>query len=161
MILRSFQPLHRIAALQTDGLLVGHWDHVPGGPVRDGYRAMVAAMRAAGVDTGDRPPIWAWRGRLCLVDAVMLLAEHELASGYGTVEFEAPPELVVESDYGAWNDHLCALVENAPTAWHVSSVPAGGELVQACLPHLRAEWVREVRPLPTSGWDELDPSQPV
>lgn len=159
MILRTFQPRSRLTTLDADGVLVGSWDRVSGGPVRHGYAAMVAAMAAAGIDTGGLPPIWAWRGRLTLVDATMLLSDHELRSGYVTIEFDAPAELTVASDYGRWNDHLAALFESDCIEWEIGG-PAT-EPVQICLPQLRAEWVRAVRPLPTTGWNELDPSQPV
>ncbi|MFC4946979.1 hypothetical protein [Pseudonocardia sp. GCM10023141] len=161
MLLRTFQPLSRVAQLRGDGVLVGDWHHVPVEPLRGGYRAMVAAMAAAGVDTGGNPPIWAWRGALTLLDSRMLLAEHELRAGWATIALDAPTELVVESDYGAWNDHLAALFDPAPTEWRLVPPRPGVEPVQACLPQLRAEWVSEIRPLPTSGWDDLDPNTPA
>ncbi|WP_028925095.1 hypothetical protein [Pseudonocardia acaciae] len=155
VVLRTFQRLARVEQLDADGLLVGDWDRVIPQHAR-AYRAMVDAMARHGVDTGGRPPIWAWTGEVRLVDAALLLdAEHELSTGYATVEFEAPAELVVSSDYGAWNDYLEALFHDRSYEWQ----PGGAD--QACLPYLRAEWVREVRPLPTSGWDELDLSLPA
>jgi hypothetical protein len=159
MILRTFQSLRRVEQLEADGRLVGRWKHaqMPGG-----YRAMVAAMARAGVDTGGLPPIWAWRGTLILLDARLLLAEHELRAGYATVEFDAPAELAVESDYGAWNDYLEALITGRPAEWDGQAVPVDGEKpVQVCLPFLRAEWVRDIRPLPRTGWDEIDVSDPA
>jgi hypothetical protein len=159
MILRTFQSLRRVEQLDIDGSLVGCWEHAQ---TPDGYGAMVAAMARAGVDTGGMPPIWAWRGTLCLLDAKMLLAEHELRAGHATVEFDAPAELAVESDYGAWNDYLEALITGRPAEWDLRAVRAGGEgPMQVCLPYLRAEWVRDVRPLPRAGWDEIDVSHPA
>jgi hypothetical protein len=162
VLLRTFQRLTRVAQLEAEGMLVGDWDRVPAAH-RDAYRAMAAAMSRAGVDTGDLAPIWAWRGPVRLLDAAPLLdPEHELSTGYATVEFAAPPELVVASDYGAWNDFLEALFLGEPASWEPAasnrSVP-GPE--QVCLPFLRAEWVRGVRSLPTTGWDELDGSLPA
>jgi hypothetical protein len=159
MILRTFQSLRRVEQLEVDGRLVGCWEHAQ---TPDGYRAMVAAMARADVDTGGLPPIWAWRGRLQLIDAKMLLAEHELSAGYATVEFDAPAELTVESDYGAWNDYLEAVITGRPAEWDLHAVRADGEEpVQVCLPYLRSEWVRDVRSLPRTGWDEIDVSHPA
>jgi hypothetical protein len=161
MLLRTFQRLTRVAELEADGVLVGHWDRVQPAH-REGYQAMVGAMARAGVETGGKPPMWAWRGTVLLLDAALLLdAEHELSTGYATVEFEAPAELVVTSDYGAWNDYLEALFLGSPVQWDVTAPSGRTAPEQVCLPYLRAEWVREVRPLPTTGWDELDTSHPA
>lgn len=158
----SFQPLARVAELQRRGELVGSWEHVPrspGGVIRAAYEEMVAAMARAGVPTGGRPPVWAWGGRcgVTVEDARMLVGEP-LREGYATVEFTAPAELVLATDYGAWNDYLAALFEGpAPRGWDVPT-PIAHELVQVCLPVLRAEWVREVRPLPRSPGGVTDGS---
>jgi hypothetical protein len=158
MILKTFQSLRRVEQLEADGVLVGCWEHAQ---TRDGYRAMVAAMARAGVDTGGLPPIWAWRGTLCLLDARLLLAEHDLRSGYATVEFDAPAGLAVESDYGAWNDYLECVFTGASAEWDVSAVVPQEEPAQVCLPCLRAEWVRDIRPLPRTGWDAIDVGAPA
>lgn len=166
MLLRTFQPTERVAAFTDGGSLVGGWEHVPES-LRPAYRAMVAAMAETGVDTGGRPPVWAWWGELRLLDALSLLnPEHQLSTGYVTVEFDAPAELVVASDYGVWNDYLAALFDGSSVTRELGvraiSAPLGQRgPTQVCLPYLRADWVRDIRPLPRSGWDELDPSQPV
>jgi hypothetical protein len=140
VLLRTFQRLSRLA----------------GGGVREQYRAMVAAMASAGVDTGGRPPVWAWWGSLRLLDAAMLFdPEYELSAGFATVEFEAPEALVVCSDYGRWNDYLAG-----NGTWTRCPAPTG-EPFQVCLPHLLPEGIRAIRPLPVDGWDELDLSAPV
>lgn len=167
MLLRTFQRLSRVAELERSGELVGDWDRVPA-TLRDAYRAMVAARADVQVDTHGRPPIWAWRGHPRLLDAALLLdEEYELSTGYATVEFEAPTNLVVVSDYGVWNDYLAALLDGRPSRWQIAPTgrsgdpPGGSGPEQACVPYLRADWVREVRPLPTTGWAELDRSRPA
>lgn len=169
MILRSFQRLTRVASLTATGALVGDWTYVPEAD-RPAYRAMVAAMAAAGVDTGGRPPVWAWHGEPRLIDAALLLdQEQELSSGYATVEFDAPEPLVALSDYSAWNDHLFEMFNDRPARWSVGTgrwlgppaKPRAAHPTQACLPYLRAEWLLDVRPLPRTGWDELDTSRPA
>ena len=154
MELRTFQRLSRVADLERDGVLTGDWSRVPE-YVREPYRAMVAEMERAGIHTAGRPPVWAWRGPLQLLDASMLFdPEYELSTGYATIRFDAPPELAVVSDYGRWNDFLA---DGGP--W--SPGPVRGGLVQVCVPYLSLEWVRQVDPLPVSGWDEMDLSKPV
>lgn len=172
VVLRTFQLRSRIAQLEADGVLLGDWDWVSPG-LRDGYRAMIAAMARLGVDTQGLPPIWSWYGDLRLFDATSLLdPQHQLSAGYATVEFEAPHGLVVASDYGAWNDHLAALLTGGPTESTVVCAPMSvarrpdrrswaQSPEQVCLPYLRHEWVREIRLLPTSGWDAMDLSQPA
>jgi hypothetical protein len=87
-----------------------------------------------------------------------MLVGEPLWAGYATVEFTAPAELVLATDYGAWNDYLFALfdgTERVPPGWDVPT-PVAYELVQVCLPLLRAEWVREVRPLPRTPQEVTD-----
>ncbi|WP_232665772.1 hypothetical protein [Pseudonocardia sp. TRM90224] len=160
MLVRTFQRLVRVDKLYTDGRLLGDWSLVVPG-YEPAYRGMVAAMARAGVDTGGRPPIWGWHGRLTLGDAAMLFnAEHELSLGFATLDLAAPDELVVRSDYGAWNDYMSDVFEGKPAEWDPAGRPAQVP-AQICLPFLLAEWVLAVRPLPTSGWEDLDWSLPA
>jgi hypothetical protein len=167
VLLWSFQPLARVAELEADGRLVGWWEHVPtstSDAIRTAYREMVAAMDRAGVPTDGRPPVWAWGGRhgVTLGDAHALVGAP-LWNGYATVEFAAPAELLFVTDYGAWNDYLADLFvadATVPAAWDVPT-PIGPELVQVCLPVLRAAWVREIRPLPRSQGEVTDWSAPA
>jgi hypothetical protein len=161
VLLWSFQPLARVADLETDGELVGSWERLPRDLVTAGYREMVAAMARARIDTHGRPPVWAWGGRcgVTLSDAHSLLPD-QLRDGYATVEFDAPAELVLATRYGPWNDYLYEVFQagstaGVPRAWDVPT-PVEDELVQVCLPILRAEWVREIRPLPRSEADDID-----
>jgi hypothetical protein len=166
----SFQPLSRVAILQADGELVGSWEHVPrstGDVIRTAYGEMVAAMARVGVPTDGRPPVWAWGGRrgVTVGDALSLVGEPLWWDGYATIEFTAPAELLVATDYGAWNDYVFALfeadsAESVPTTWDVPT-SIGDALVQVCLPVLRAEWVREIRPLPRSEDDVSDWDAPA
>jgi hypothetical protein len=171
MLLWSFQRLSRIGDLEGEGELTGSWEHVPpstSGVIAAGYRGMVAAMHRAGVPTHGRPPVWAWGGGrgITLEDARSLVGDP-LRDAYATVEFDAPAELVVASDYGAWNDHLyeafqAAAAGRTPTSWSAAPVPIGDhELVQVCLPILRLEWVREIRALPCSATAPTDWSAPA
>lgn len=155
VLLWSFQPLHRVADLESDGELAGSWEHVPpssGDVVLAAYREMVAAMARAGVDTEGRPPVWAWGGQRVTVQDAHSLVGGPVWDGYATIEFAAPSELVVATDYHAWNDYLADLFTagaDALRTWEV--LPSvGAELVQVCLPVLRKHWVREIRPLPRS-----------
>jgi hypothetical protein len=166
-LLRTFQPLARVAELRQTGELVGSWEHVPrssGDVIAGAYRALVAAMERAGVPTAGRPPVWAWGGncRVTVADAHSLVGDP-LWDGFATVEFTAPAALVHVTDYGAWNDDLAARFAGAPPhppAWDVPT-PLGDGLVQVCLPVLRADWVREVRPLPRSAREVSDWTAPA
>ena len=155
MLLWTFQPLERVAVLEAGGELVGSWEHVPrstGDVIRIAYREMVAAMERAGVSTAGRPPVWAWAGGggVTVQDAFMLVGEP-IRDGYATVEFAAPERLTHVTDYGAWCDFLFSLFDGSaePSGWDVPTA-IEDELVQVCLPVLRADWVREVRSLPRS-----------
>ena len=161
VLLWSFQPAARVAELNATGQLVGAWEHVLPG-MDDAhpraYRAMVEAMERAGITTRGRPPVWAWGGScgVTVLDAHMLVGDP-LWDGYATIEFSAPTELVLASDYGAWNDYISDLFDGrlAVPRWDVPTAIAD-ELVQVCLPALRAEWVRGIRPLPRSPDEVTD-----
>ena len=161
MLLWTFQPLSRIAELERTGRLTSTWEWVSPGFVTRSYEAMVAAMARAGIDTAGRPPVWAWSARrgVSLGDAADLLGEYGLLQGCATVEFEAPTELCLASDYGAWNDYQFELHRggDAPATWDVPA-PFAERLVQVCLPELRAEWVRAIRPLPGEITDRSQPA---
>jgi len=159
VLLWTFQPAPRVAELHATGRLVGAWEYVPSGlSIPDAYGAMVASMERAGLSTRGRPPVWAWGGScgVTVADAHMLVGDP-LRDGYVTIEFSAPAELVLASDYGAWNDYLYDLADgvDAVPRWDVPT-PIEHEQVQVCLPVLRAEWVREVRPLPCSPDEVTD-----
>jgi hypothetical protein len=119
---------------------------------------MAAAMERAGIPMHDQPPVWAWGGScgVTVEDAHMLVGDP-VWDGYVTIEFSAPARLVLASDYGAWNDYLYDLSHglDAVPRWDVPT-PIAEDLVQVCLPMLRAEWVREVRPLPRSPDEVTD-----
>ena len=161
VLLWSFQPAARVAELNATGQLVGAWEHVLPG-MDDAhpraYRAMVEAMERAGITTRGRPPVWAWGGScgVTVLDAHMLVGDP-LWDGYVTIEFSAPTELVLASDYGAWNGYISDLFDgpHAAPRWDVPTAIAD-ELVQVCLPALRAGWVRGIRPLPRSPDEVTD-----
>lgn len=160
--LRTFQPLRRVAQLQADGVLVSDWSHIDDAHVA-AFRRMIEVMAARGIDTGGLPPMWAWRGTLRLRDAALLLdPEHELAHGFATVTFNAPDDLVVLSDYAQWCDMLFGPVDESTATWQPRRRNTRGRHPeQACLPRVNAEWVTRIRPLPRSGWDDLDQERTV
>jgi hypothetical protein len=163
VLLWTFQPLERVAALEADGVLTGSWEHVPastGDAIRTAYREMVAAMERAGIATAGRPPVWAWSGRCGVtVDDALMLVGEPMWDGYATIEFAAPESLAHATDYGAWCDYMSALFDGpaAPRGWDAPT-PIDGEPVQVSLPAIRAEWVREIRPLPRSPAEVTDSS---
>ncbi|QYN36660.1 DUF3841 domain-containing protein [Pseudonocardia sp. DSM 110487] len=159
VLLWSFQPAARVAELHATGQLVGAWEYVPSGlSIPEAYGAMVAAMERAGLSTQGRPPVWTWGGScgVAVEDAHMLVGDPPW-EGYVTLEFSAPAELVLASDYGVWNDYLYNLADGVDPVprWDVPT-PIADKLVQVCLPFMRAEWVREVRPLPRSPDEVTD-----
>lgn len=163
VLLKSFQPLDRVAQLRCEGTLVGDWDRVGGPMVVPYYQRMVEEMAAHGIDCEGNPPVWAWHGRVTLLDASMLLSvEHELRQGWATISFRAPRDLVLLSDYAVWCDFFLGGTEWDPTLFRSPVERSADDWagltcgVQAALPYLRREWIDTIQPLPTTGWDELD-----
>lgn len=157
LVLRSFQPLERVAQLQRSGVLRGDWGHVVRGTER-AYARMVEVMTEKGIDTDGRPPVWAWHGVLRLLDADLLFdAKEELSKGFATLTFRAPDHLVLLSDYADWCDLLMAPPEVPVGQWMPQPHAADGfHLEQACLPYVLMDWVTDIQPLPTTDWDDLD-----
>lgn len=162
LVLRTFQSLERVEQLQDDGVLVSDWEHVALG-TENAYARIVEVMREHGIDTGGRPPVWAWRGLVRLRDADSLFdAVHELSRGYATVTFRAPKHLVLLSDYAHWCDVLMAPAGTPAHQWQPQRRAEGShQPEQACLPYLRLDWVTDIKSLPTSGWDTLDLETPL
>ncbi|MFF5987734.1 hypothetical protein [Prauserella flavalba] len=153
--LSTVQRLARAEQLRRDGVLVSDWEALSAFE-RATYPAMVAAMERAGVPTDGRPPVWAWSGVPTPLDITSLLdPEHQLSAGYALIEFAAPDGLVFLSDYGSWNDYLAAWFDDPEAVWAPGQPAEFTRLPQACVPYLRGEWVRTVRPLPTSGWEDV------
>lgn len=157
LVLQTFQSLARVAQLQNDGTLVSDWEHVLSG-TEHAYARIVEVMTEHGIDTGGRPPIWAWHGLLRLVDADLLFDPvHELSRGFATLTFRAPDRLVLLSNYGYWCDALLAPADGQVGSWRPRRRDPGSfHPEQACLPYLRLHWVTDIKPLPTTGWDTLD-----
>lgn len=155
MILKTFQPRARLRELECTGRLVGDWDRVDPFYL-PAYRDMVAAMEERGIDCQGRPPVWAWSGPVTLTDAFLLLDEdHDLRRGYVTITVDAPPELVLLSDYGAFNDAL-----DARTPWVPGPLPTS-VVLQAVIPYLDGAWVSGIESLPDRDFDAHDWSTPV
>ena len=162
LVLRTFQPLTRVVQLQNDGTLVADWEHVVPG-TEHAYARMVEVMSEHGINTDGRPPIWSWHGPLRLIDADLLFdAVHELSRGFATLTFRAPDHLVLLCDYGHWCDALMAPPDYPVHLWRPAPRAAGSfHPEQACLPYLHLDWVTDIKPLPTSGWDTLDLEAPL
>lgn len=162
LVLRSFQSLERVAQLQRSRALRGDWTHVLRGN-ENAYARMVEVMTEQGIDTGGRPPVWAWHGALRLLDADLLFdAEEELSKGFATVTFCAPDHLVLLSDYADWCDLLMAPPETPVDQWRPRPHIAGSlHPEQACLPYLLMDWVTDIQPLPTTDWNDLDLDAPL
>ncbi|GEM_PF-5041228 len=163
VLLKSFQPLDRVAQLRREGTLVGDWNRVGGPMVAPQYQRMVEEMAAHGIDCEGHPPVWAWQGRVTLLDASMLLSvEHELRQGWFTISFRAPRDLVFLSDYAVWCDFFLSGTEWDPTLFRSPVERSADDWagltcgVQATLPYLRRGWIDTIQPLPTTGWNELD-----
>lgn len=146
---------------RTTESFLGGWDHVLPG-TEHAYMRMVEVMAEHGIDTDGRPPVWAWRGPLRLEDADSLFnAEHELSKGFATLTFRASDRLVLLSDYGHWCDALVASTGISADLWQpICRAKSSHHPEQACLVHLRIEWVTDIKPLPTTGWDILDLNTP-
>ncbi|MEW9552491.1 DUF3841 domain-containing protein [Nonomuraea sp. NPDC050783] len=159
--MRLWTVQHRavLASLEDTGELVGSWDRIMVRNYRACYEEIVAEMARRGLDTGGRPPVWAWAGPDTRDDAVALTADLLLCprtpeeyARYVVLDLDVPDEAVLLSSYGRWNDFMEAVVmgEGSPRMdWSIGREEPGG--VQACLARVAAGWVLGARPLEPYG----------
>ena len=175
MKLWAVHPPEFLDAFDATGVLVGNWDRIDKN-LLPAYQWMVRQMALRGVDVGSSPPVWAWymcdhgkRDRPELTEDGFL----EPGSEGVCIEFDAPDQHVVLSDFDMWHypinqwyliedDAEAERIEGAvvPRAeleksWErifdlsFGSPAVHGRLdqrrVQATLPFLRREWVLEVQ----------------
>lgn len=152
------------AALATD-VLYGTWDHVDW-YYAQAYQWMMQQMNERGIKC-DCPPMWAWQ-RWSDESQKPVLVKGD----YACIELDVPDELVLLSDFSAWDCVLNGWYrsfseaedkdvykhgEPAPEVIHASwprifdlniRTPDGwcvqGVTVQATFPCLRKEWIKGV-----------------
>lgn len=163
----TFQHIKVVEILKQEGVFRPEWDRVAWPFARYCYPWMIREMARRRIDCGDRPPVWAWHscggrwgGPPTLGDAVALLGGLPEQM---TIEFEAPAEIVLLSSYGEWNrlTHLLT-----PENWerkryrrlfNTQKTDLKQDSIQACLPVVRWDWVRDVRPLLSFGMEDFPP----
>lgn len=140
---------------------------------------MVNQMAERNIRCHDHAPIWAWhscqsykRGPK-LVDARGLLSDRELIDGIQTIEFECPVEFVLLSDYGIWNslldifysDRDAAVIDQQTQKKLFETARKNFrkyDSIQATLPYLKLEWVKDIRDLNLKPNDwEYQPEEDV
>ncbi len=113
---------------------------------------MVTLLEDAGIATLDRPPIWAWVGTAAPRDVddrlAGLLSAHDLTLDQYIVEFDAPADHVVRTDYGEWCDVYFDAVhdggDSAEPRSEISVAPSGDQMTFGSLP---VDWITDITPL--------------
>ncbi len=156
----SFQSMDACEVLEKSGMLCAEWRFTPIN-WRPAYEWMAREMIARGIDLNGHAPIWAWHsceGEMhappTLGTARNLLTDMQILEGVCIVEFDAPKEISLLSSYHRFNDLLDAYLDQEilpareifldmfevfPIREH--------DNIQASLPHLKMEWVRDIRHL--------------
>jgi hypothetical protein len=161
----TFQGIKAVEELKNKGILEANWDsYWEAGSFTKAYRWMANQMSLRGI-TCTNAPIWAWHS--CkkyenapkLVDARCLLSDIAIENGIQTIEFECPVELVLLSSYGRWN---VMLHDNFIPRKEAPAIDMKTERllfetsrkkfrkyddIQATLPYLKLEWVKDIRDL--------------
>lgn len=161
----TFQSIRSIRELEHKGILQASWDrYLSTGYFKKSYQWMVKQMVERNIDCNQYSPIWAWHSCIKyeqapkLVDARCLLSDYDLEEGIRTIEFECPVELALLSLYGTWNVMLetfyyCegeAIIDKEIEARLFATGKKQFrkyDAIQATLPYLKLDWVREIRPL--------------
>lgn len=168
MKLWSFQSLPVVARLEKRGMIRGDWDFISGDKWKLAYCWMMQEMEKRGIPCNGFAPIWAWHS--CeyygrgpdMGTAIALLSEYEREAGIKIIEFECPPELVLLSRYGPWNDVFYQFIDGkedvslSPREYRklFRIIHKGQQEYQATLPYLKLEWVKDIRDLPFVSLEE-------
>lgn len=163
--LYSFQSAPSIAELLQEGRLAASWSrYAPSDPFLPAYRWMASQMAEYDIDCLGYAPIWAWHSCSAwkapprLLHARNLLSDLELEAGIQVIEFVCPDNWALLSRYAVWNEVLDRFVDDkekttiAPAlAKQLFDIPnhqlEDYDAIQASLPLLKKEWVKDIRPL--------------
>ncbi|WP_461041193.1 DUF3841 domain-containing protein [Spirosoma harenae] len=161
----TFQSGTSILELKNQGIIQPSWDsYLQTGYFIKSYRWIANQMTGRGIHCITHAPVWAWHS--CtnykqapkLVDARCLLSDLDIEGGIQTIEFECPAELALLSRYGVWNmmlsDIFWANEESKIDKELVDKLFATKrkqfrkyDSIQATLPYLKLDWVKEIRDL--------------
>jgi hypothetical protein len=161
----SFQSVRAIKELKSKGILQSSWDlYYETGYFTKAYQWMAKQLVERNINDNNHPPIWAWHS--CskyehpprLVDARGLLSDSNLEDGRQTIEFECPVEMVLLSSYRMWNMMLYEIFDsNEEIKIDMQIVDElfatqrkqfkKYDSIQATLPYLLLDWVKDIRPL--------------
>lgn len=174
----TFQGIKVVEELKNTGILEAKWEgYWEEGSFTKAYRWMANQMSMRGINCTNAP-IWAWHS--CkkyehaprLGDARSLLSDVAIENGIQTIEFECPAELALLSSYGWWN---VMLHDNFIPKKEDPDIDEKTEMllfetsrkklrkyddIQATLPYLKLEWVKDIRKLnlkpndKTFDWEE-------
>ncbi|OJJ21303.1 hypothetical protein BKI52_12125 [marine bacterium AO1-C] len=166
MRLWSFQYKESVEELHQNGILTAQWSRYPSeglsGKWKTAYQWIVRQMELKSIDCGEYAPIWAfhscmrYRRKPDKNDGTMLSFGYESEEGAQLLTFDCPDELVLLSDYGAWNKILDIFLETeakeiSPNLTQKlydlpNSETMDGENIQATIPFLKKEWLIEAEP---------------
>jgi hypothetical protein len=176
----TFQSVRSVAELESKGIIEASWDrYAKTYDFLKAYRWMARQMAIKKTSCNNNAPVWAWHS--CgkyeaapkLVDARSLLSDVELENGIQTIEFECPAEVVLLSNYGVWNMMLHEIFPDMDETDIDEKVVnelfetsrrkyRQYDIIQAVLPYLKMEWVKEIRELNLKPGDfSYDPEENV
>ncbi|VVD71704.1 DUF3841 domain-containing protein [Pandoraea soli] len=170
----TFQHVEQLSTLLREGVLCGDWKNIEPADEK-AYRYMCRAMEMYELDCGDAPPIWAWhscwgarKAPDSAVAAQFLSLAQLAANNTVLLSLECPDDQYLLSNYHEWCDlvYFPSLSKGidcvSERAWQeddetdhrifcVDLVTNEADLVQATLPIVRKEWLRQVHRVGLDG----------
>lgn len=161
----TFQSIKSVKELKSKGILETSWErYSQTGTFIKAYRWMAEQIVARRISCNNHAPIWAWHscGKYeitpTLIDARCLLSDIEIEDGIQTIEFECPVGIVVLSNYNVWNMMLHEFFSSKDEPKIDKKTEDGlfetnrkkfkkYDSIQATLPYLKLDWVKEIREL--------------
>jgi len=163
MRLWTFQYKESVEELHQHGVLTAKWSRYPleglSGRWRLAYQWMAKQMALKGIDCGQYAPVWAfhscmkYRRKPDKNDGNMLSFGYAQEEGAQLLTVDCPDELVLLTNYGAWNEILDVFIETAATTIKANltkklyTLPNANTMtsgnIQATMPFLKKEWIVE------------------
>lgn len=152
-----------VEILYSAGIYRARWESCLWSRQRPAYEWMVAQMALRGISCGGAAPVWAWHScggwqqapRQADIDA-LLGFEWAEEGCWQWIEFEAPATQALLSSYRYWGirfdaedlaDYRLNEAQYAARCFDINTVDLRQDQIQASLPFLKLEWLRDNQPL--------------
>lgn len=118
----------------------------------DAYGWMTQQLAQHTGTPGSAPPVWCWAQPYDAGQVESLASENQIQRGLSIVMLRVPADLVLWSSYTRWCDVLYGETAADPAVTLLPSLAHDGDVWQACVPFVSADWVDSVTAYDATVW---------